>query len=441
MSVEESQADSTFVPVEKSLLHVTDDQRQAALERCESYTAAIADYLDARARIPSGLNLGEQYALARRRVLDVLGGTEDDWQQWQWHVRHTITDVDTLAEIIELSDVERGQVRAVEQRFRWGVSPYFASLMDPTDRACPIRRQAIPSILELQDQTVETDPETVIYNSPAPLITRLYPDRLVINVTNACTMFCRHCLRRRHIAHENVIYARKDVEQALDYIRRHPEIRDVLITGGDALSLSDERLDRILTELDSIPHVEIKRLGTRTLAVLPMRITDRLCEMLARHDPLYLNTQLNHPKEITADVHRAADKLTRAGVLIGNQAVLLRGINADRHVMKKLMQDCLRVKVRPYYIFNCKKLEGIGHFRASIEDGLNIMEYLRNYTSGLAVPTYICTLPNGRGKTPVMPQYLVNINADGKARFRSWQGYIVDYDDAKRDGDAPEGAR
>jgi len=440
MSTEESQAESKFVPVEKSLLHVTDDQRQVALERCESYTADIADYLEARERIPCGLNLAEQYAQSRRRVLDVLGGTEDDWQDWRWHVRHTITDVETLAQIVELSDGEMEEVRAVEARFRWGVSPYFASLMDPTDRTCPIRMQAIPSILEVQDQTVESDPETVIYNSPAPLITRLYPDRLVINVTNACTMFCRHCLRRRHIGHENVIYARKDVAQALDYIREHPEIRDVLITGGDAFSLSDERIDWILTELDEIPHVEIKRLGTRTLAVLPMRVTDGLCEMLARHGPLYLNTQLNHPKEVTEDVRRAADKLTRAGVLLGNQAVLLRGINADRHVMKKLMQDCLRVKIRPYYIFNCKKLEGIGHFRASIEDGLNIMEYLRNYTSGLAVPTYICTLPNGRGKTPVMPQYLVNINADGKARFRSWQGYIVDYDDAKRDADAAEGS-
>jgi len=293
--------------------------------------------------------------------------------------------------------------------------------------------QAVPSILEIQDQTVETDPETVIYNSPAPLITRLYPDRLVINVTNACTMFCRHCLRCRHIAHQNVVYAQRDVEMALQYIRDHQEIRDVLIAGGDAFCLSDQRLEWVLAELHKIPHLEIKRLGTRIPAVLPMRVTQDLCDMLSKYGPIYLNTQFNHPKEVTAEAERAADMLTRAGVMIGNQTVLLRGINADRHVMKKLMQDCLRIKVRPYYIFNCKKLEGITHFRASIEDGLNIMEYVRNYTSGLAVPTYICTLPNGRGKTPVMPQYLVNINADGKARFRSWQGYLVDYDDAKCD--------
>jgi len=242
-------------------------------------------------------------------------------------------------------------------------------------------------------------------------------------------------LRRRHIGFENQVYARSDLELALKYIRENSEIRDVLITGGDALCLADNRIEWILAQLDAIPHVEIKRIGSRTLSVLPIRITDELCEVFSRHGPIYFNTQFNHPREITEEARVAADKLTRAGVLIGNQAVLMRGINTDPHVMKKLCQDLLKIKVRPYYIFNCKKLEGISHFRPSIEDGLNIMEQLRNYTSGLAVPTYICTLPNGRGKTPVMPQYLVNINADGKARFRSWQGHVVDYDDQKRDPD------
>lgn len=430
---DEPTGDSKFVPVETSPLHVSDDKRQLALERCASYKAAIQDYLDARDRIPCGLQLAETYAEGRARVLRALGGTEDNWNDWHWQMRHAISDVDTLAQIIELSDAEKEAIRSTETHYRWGISPYYASLMDRTDASCPIRLQSVPSALEIEDSTVETDPETVLYNSPAPLITRLYPDRLIINVTNACTMFCRHCLRRRHISFENVVYARKDVELALDYVRQHEEIRDVLITGGDAFCLGDERLDWILTQLDQIEHLEIKRLGTRTLAVQPLRVTEALCEMLSRHDPLYLNTQFNHPKEVTHEARRAADMLTRAGVLLGNQSVLLRGINTDRHVMKKLMQELLRIKVRPYYIFNCKKLEGIRHFRPSIEQGLDIMEYLRNYTSGLAVPTYICTLPGGRGKTPVMPQYLVNINAAGKARFRSWQGFIVDYDDEKWD--------
>ena len=440
MSNRNQRETSRFVPVEESPLHISDDKRRVALQRCASYRKAIQDYLAAREGIPCGLDLGEVYAESRRRVLDVLGGTEDDWQDWNWHVRNTIDSVEVLAKILNLTDREVARIRRTEGRYRWGVSPYYASLMDPADRDCPVRKQGIPSILEVEDATVETDPETVMYNSPAPLITRLYPDRLTINVTNACTMFCRHCLRRRHIGFENVVYAEKDVRLALDYVRENPEIRDVLITGGDAFCLTDERLDWILTELDGIQHVEVKRVGTRTPVVLPMRITAELCDILRKHRPVYLNTQFNHPKEITVEARTATDMLTQAGVLIGNQAVLLRGVNADRHVMKKLMQELLRIAVRPYYIFNCKKLEGISHFRASIEDGLSIMEYLRNYTSGLAVPTYICTLPDGRGKTPVMPQYLLNINAAGKARFRSWQGLVVDYDDAKRGADMEEGS-
>ena len=433
MSNGEQSSGSKFVPIEKSPLHTTEDKRRVAIERCESYTEAIQDYLDARRGIPSGMDLADEIAENKARVLSALGGAEEDWNDWRWQMRHAITDVDVLAKIIDLTGEEQRAIRDTEARYRWGISPYYASLMSRTDPTCPIRLQSVPTRLEIEDATVETDPETVLYNSPAPLITRLYPDRLIINVTNACTMFCRHCLRRRHISFENVVYAKKDVEMALSYVREHEEIRDVLITGGDALCLGDDRLDWILTELDKIEHVEIKRLGSRTLAVQPLRVTDALCAMLSRHDPVYLNTQFNHPREITHQARDAVDRLTRAGVLVGNQAVLLKGINADRHVMKKLMQDLLRIKVRPYYIFNCKKLEGIRHFRPSIEDGLNIMEYLRNFTSGLAVPTYICTLPNGRGKTPVMPQYLVNSNADGKARFRSWQGYVVDYDDEKWD--------
>ncbi len=423
---------SKFLPVEKSLLHVTPDKRKVALERCASYKESIKDYLAVKDKIPCGLKLAKEYEKNKKRILDVLGGTEDDWQDWRWHMRNVITDKGILSRIIDLNAQEKRSLGKVEKRYRWAVNPFFASLMDRRDRNCPIRLQSVPREDEILDTTVETDPETVMYNSPAPLITRLYPDRLIINVTNACSMFCRHCLRKRHIGGENLIYSKKDLSLAIDYINENEEIRDVLITGGDAFSLSDERLEWILQQLDQIKHVEMKRLGSRMISTLPMRVTDELVERISQYDPIYLNTQFNHPKEVTQEAKVAADKLTRAGILLGNQTVLLRGINTDKHVMKKLVQELLRIKVRPYYIFNCKKLEGISHFRASIEDGLNIMESLRNYTSGLAVPTYICTLPNGRGKTPVMPQYLVNINVDGKARFRSWQGFIVDYDDEKR---------
>ena len=228
---------------------------------------------------------------------------------------------------------------------------------------------------------------------------------------------------------KNLVYPKEDVLAALDYISKCPEVRDVLITGGDALMLSDDYLDWILTQLERIPHVEVKRLGSRMLATLPQRITAQLCRMLKRHKPLYLNTQFNHPMEINPDSAKAVDRLIEAGVIVGNQSVLLKGINDEKNVMKKLVHELLRIRVRPYYIFNCKKLQGIRHFRARVADGLNIMENLRGFTSGLAVPTFIITAPEGKGKTPMAPTYLLNYNKDGKILFRTWGGCVCEYED------------
>jgi lysine 2,3-aminomutase len=226
-----------------------------------------------------------------------------------------------------------------------------------------------------------------------------------------------------------MIYSREDIRSALAYVAESPEIRDVLITGGDALMLADDMIDWILTELDRIPHVEIKRLGSRMLATLPQRVTPELCAILKRHKPLYLNTQINHPLEINPDSEKAVDMLIEAGVVVGNQSVLLKGINNDKNVMKKLVHELLRIRVRPYYIFNCKKLQGIQHFRASVGEGLNIMENLRGYTSGLGVPTYIITAPEGKGKTPMAPTYLLNHNRNGMLLFRTWEGQVCEYED------------
>jgi lysine 2,3-aminomutase len=226
-----------------------------------------------------------------------------------------------------------------------------------------------------------------------------------------------------------MIYPKEDIQSALDYIAESPEIRDVLITGGDALMLSDDAIDWILTELDKIPTVEIKRLGSRMLSTLPQRITLELCKILKKHKPLYINTQFNHPLEVNPESEKAVDRLIDAGVLIGNQSVLLKGINNDKNVMKKLVHELLRIRVRPYYIFNCKKLQGIQHFRASVGDGLNIMENLRGYTSGLGVPTFIITAPEGKGKTPMAPTYLINHNRNGKLLFRTWAGQVCEYED------------
>ncbi len=410
-------------------MYVPEENRKIAQERAQAYVELISEYLAVKDTIPTGHNCREQIQENKKRILKVLDGSEKDWDNWKWHLKHSIRDVNILSKIISMTDSEKKDIEKTATQFRWSVSPYYASLMDPEDRECPVRRQSVPTIHEYLSKEDTEDYYAIVYNSPAPLITRLYADRVIINVTNMCATFCRHCLRKKDIAFHDQVYPPDDIDAAIDYIARSPEIRDVLLTGGDALMLSDERVDATLSRLESIPHVEITRLGSRMLATLPQRITKELCETLSRHRPVYLNTQYNHPKEITSDAEQAVDRLIRAGVLVGNQSVLLKGINNDIHVMKKLVHELLRIRVRPYYIFNCKKLQGIRHFRAPVADGLNIMENLRGFTSGLAVPTFIITAPEGKGKTPMAPTYLLNPNRNGKLLFRTWGGYVCEYED------------
>jgi lysine 2,3-aminomutase len=422
----------------KSPLYVSEENRRIARERAKKHTELIADYLAVRDKIPIGSNRTERIAQNKEKILRVLGGTKSDWDDWKWHFRNVICDPKILSEIIELKESEIADIEQTATRYRWQISPYYLSLMDPGDRSCPIFKQAIPTIAEFQDIHEVTDPYAIVYNSPAPLVTRLYADRLIINVTNICAMYCRHCLRKKDIHHSNLIYSREDVQTAINYVADCPEIRDVLITGGDALALTDDYLDWILTSLRDIPHIEILRLGSRMLATLPQRITPELCDMLSRHKPLYLNTQFNHPLEINPYSEKAVDMLIGAGVMVGNQSVLLKGINNDKNVMKKLVHELLRIRVRPYYIFNCKKLQGIRHFRAPVAEGLNIIENLRGYTSGLAVPTFIITAPEGKGKTPMSPTYLLNYNRNGKLLFRTWSGHVCEYEDEPMDGSKGE---
>jgi lysine 2,3-aminomutase len=287
--------------------------------------------------------------------------------------------------------------------------------------------QGLPSILEIDSDAGETDPIGEAITSPAPCITRRYPDRLIINVTNICGMYCRHCQRRRNIGEIDLQHSREDLAAAIEYIRVNPEIRDVLVTGGDALMLGDQTLDWLLSELHGIEHVEIKRIGTRAPVTLPQRITPALAEILAKYPPVFINTQFNHPKEVTADAKKAVDMLIKAGVVMGNQSVLLKGVNADPHIMKKLNQELLKIRVRPYYLFHAKNVKGTTHFMTSIQDGLNIIRELRGFTSGLAVPTYIVNAPDGGGKTPLLPQYLLSLDED-KAVLRTWEDKVVYYD-------------
>jgi lysine 2,3-aminomutase len=402
--------------------------RQIALERAAKARAMIKDFLEARNKIECGLKLKKQFEKNKKKIMDLLGASKADWESYEWQIKNRITSVDLLSEIINLNEKEKQDIEEVKKTYRWAVSPYYASLMHPRNKKCPVRMQAIPSIAEIKDKSEIKDPMIKKFNSPAPTISRIYPDRLIINVTNRCAMLCRHCMRRKDISTRDVYYSKKDVEEGIAYIRESKEIRDVLITGGDALSLSDSRLDEILGELSEIPHVEIVRLGSRMPCTLPQRITPELCEVLEKYDNLYLNTQFNHPKEVTIEAKKAALMLTKAGVPLGDQTVLLKGINDDVHVMKKLMHELLKIKIKPYYIFHCKKVEGIKHFRSTVSQGLNIIENLRGYTSGMAVPTFIITAPNALGKTPIYPNYVLSTNFKGKMLIRTWSQQCALYE-------------
>lgn len=403
----------------------TDLNRQESLRRAGELRERVADYLEARSRIPSGRELTDRLRDRRNRILEVLGARQADWGDWHWHMRNRIADVSVLKEILNLSQDEIESIQTVGSTQRWSISPYYASLIDPNDRMDPIYLQSVPSRNELSEEG-DPDPMSEETTSPAESTTRRYPDRMIVKVTNQCPMYCRHCQRRRAIGEVDHNAPREDLVEAISYIRDNPEIRDVLITGGDALMLSDATLDWLLAELDRIPHVEIKRLGTRTLATLPQRITDSLCTVLEKHHPLYINTQFNSPVEVTDEAAEAADRLSRAGIPLGNQAVLLQGINNDEHVMKKLNHELLKIRVRPYYIFHAKCVKGTVHFRCRVEEGLHIMEKLRGYTSGLAVPTYIINAPGGLGKTPMLPEYLVSWDTDS-VTIRTWENRIVRY--------------
>lgn len=400
--------------------------RVKALKRAGELKDSIRGYLEARENIETGFNLQEQHQKNKERIKNHFGATEEEWQDWHWQIQNRIYDQEELCLFLNLSQQEKDEIKEIGTRYRWAVSPYYLSLIDPDNPDCPVRKQAIPTIQELTDELGQLDPMAEEETSPAPAVTRRYPDRLIINVTNQCAMYCRHCQRRRNIGEEDMGAPREEILEALKYVRENEEIRDVLLTGGDAFMLSNEQIDWLLTELGEIPHVEMKRLGTRVLVTMPMRVDDELCSILEKHDAVYVNTQFNHPKEITEQSRLACKKLAKAGIPLGNQAVLLRDINNNPHVMKKLNQELLKISVKPYYIFHSKRVKGTSHFRTPVEDGLEIMEHLRGQTSGLAIPTFIINAPKGCGKTPMLPEYLVSMTS-GTIFIRNWEKKIFQY--------------
>jgi lysine 2,3-aminomutase len=406
------------------------NSRKESLRRAAELKKRILEYEQALPDIPTGFEQWPRILENQERIKAMLGASDEDWRDWRWHIKKRITTVAELKKYLPLSPEQVEEIERTGSVYRWAVSPYYLSLMDPPNEADPIRRQALPSLLECTDEAGASDPMDEEHTSPAAAVTRRYPDRLIIKVTNQCAMYCRHCQRRRNIGERDLHTPRRDLQAALDYVRSNKEIRDVLLTGGDAFMLSNSTIAWLLEELDRIPHVEIKRFGTRTPVTLPFRIDDELCEILSRHLPLYVNTQFNHPLEVTPAAQEACFKLARAGVALGNQAVLLKGVNNDPFVMRKLNQELLRIMVRPYYLFHPKKVKGTAHFWLKVEEGLKIMERLRGYTSGLAIPTYILNAPGGYGKVPLSPQYLLWMG-DDTVVIRTWENRIIKYNESK----------
>ncbi|MEQ8175086.1 MAG: glutamate 2,3-aminomutase [Syntrophomonadaceae bacterium] len=395
-----------------------------SLARSQELTDIARPFQEASARIPTGMSQIEQINKQKVRIMKVLKADEENWQDWRWQLKNRVQESSILAEILGLSELERRKIDRVSRLYRWAISPYYLSLIDVDFRNSPIYRQAVPDLRELSREG-ELDPMNELLTSPAPCITRRYPDRLIINVTNQCAMYCRHCQRRRNIGEIDRGSCTDDIAQALDFIADHTEVRDVLITGGDALLLGEKTLDWILKSLNSIKHVEIKRIGTRIPVTLPQRVTPELCSILRRYPPIYINTQFNHPLEVTNEAKQACDRLVEAGAVLGNQAVLLKGVNDHPDIMKRLNQLLLQIRVRPYYIFHAKSVQGTMHFKTSIETGIAIMEQLRGYTSGLAVPTYIVNAPGGLGKIPLMPSYVAAVCQDHLI-LRTWEGKRVE---------------
>lgn len=402
------------------------EKRLIALKRAKELKSRIESYLENKQNIPNGFEIQEEYSKAKDIILNYFNATEEQWNDWRWQMAHRIKEAEVIAELVDVSTEEIQAVEQVGRQYRWAVSPYYMALAIAGGLKGPIWLQAIPSIQEVQDRHGVEDPMGEEFTSPAPGVTRRYPDRLIINVTNQCAMYCRHCQRRRNIGEIDVHKPRKVLEAALQYIRENKEIRDVLITGGDALLLADKQIDWLLTELDNIPHVEIKRIGTRTPVTMPQRLTPELCAILENHPPIYINSQFNHPLEVTPEAKKACDMLVKAGVVLGNQAVLLKNINNNPDVMKRLNQSLLKIRVRPYYIFHAKAVKGTKHFITGVDEGITIMDQLRGYTSGLAVPTYIINAPNGYGKTPVLPQYIIE-NKNDNVTLRTWEKRIIPY--------------
>lgn len=371
---------------------------------------------------------------------------DEQWNDWKWQVKNRIETLDQLKKYVKLTEEEENGVRESLKTLRMAITPYYLSLIDPDDPNDPVRKQCVPTAAELHHAEADlADPLHEDSDSPVPGLTHRYPDRVLFLITDMCSMYCRHCTRRRFAGQNDCAVPMDRIDKCIDYIARTPQVRDVLLSGGDALLVSDETLEYIISRLRQIPHVEIIRLGSRVPVVCPQRITPELVNMLKKYHPIWLNTHFNHPNEITEESAAACARMADAGIPLGNQSVLLRGINDDTQIMKDLVHGLVKMRVRPYYIYQCDLSTGIEHFRTPVSKGIEIIENLRGHTSGYAVPTFVVDAPGGGGKIPVMPNYVIS-QAPGRVVLRNYEGVITtyteptDYREEKRDkGNAKEG--
>ena len=353
--------------------------------------------------------------------------TDEQWNDWKWQVKNRIETLEDLKKYVKLTAEEEEGVRKTLSTLRMAITPYYLSLIDPNDPHDPVRRQCIPTALETHQAAADLlDPLHEDEDSPTPGLTHRYPDRVLFLITDMCSMYCRHCTRRRFAGQNDCGVPMAQIDKCIEYIRNHPEVRDVLLSGGDALMVGDKVLESIISRLREIPHVEIIRLGSRTPVVCPQRITPELCNMLKKYHPIWLNTHFNTPKEFTPEAAKACAMLADAGIPLGNQSVLLAGINDCSHVMMELVHGLVKMRVRPYYIYACDPSLGLSHFRTPVSKGIEIMEALRGHTSGYCVPTFVVDAPGGGGKTPVMPTYLIS-QTPRKIILRNFEGVITSY--------------
>lgn len=354
------------------------------------------------------------------------------WTDWKWQMKNTITSLETVEKVlgIKFSDEKRKKLKQTLDVFPLSITPYYMSLVDPSDyENDPVFKQAFPDTRELMVCSADMhDPLSEDRDSPVPGITHRYPDRVLFHVSNVCAMYCRHCTRKRKVGDMDSIPKREALLKGLEYVKEHPEVRDVLLSGGDPFLLSDNTIIFLLDELSKIKHVEIIRIGTRTPVVLPFRITSKLVKALSKYDNLWINTHFNHPKELTPAAKTAIDKLVKAGIPMGNQSVLLADVNDCPRIMKKLVQKLVKFRIRPYYLYQCDLSEGLEHFRTSVGKGIEILESLRGHTSGLAVPTYVVDAPGGGGKIPITPNYLISWSTN-KVILRNYAGVITTYNE------------